>query len=325
MKVLARQDLFVESDKAKVIQQDGERLLEVMKGQDSFSEKLLTIFKSTFVPRISSASSRTERVKTWSKFHQLRITSLPQLWGDFLKSIDDLSHPISPLLLQSVNLDIFQSLFIEHEKRETVATSSAAAELYSSVILTKEETNAMRYACGFVPYRLLKKYEKKSDEKSVQFVECLGNMAVAGIETDLMDYTRVWFDAVNRGGLFPLNDESFRFFTAVESRVRSQLAKSVLPSEESSSNCKEITITTTLQDEDVKFYWSIVSIDIENEDYATELLQEIITLWLTIRGFSVAASWMEQYKMCNHKTTKKSSSLRKGLKCSHPSERDRNN
>ena len=37
-KVLARQDLFIEDDKAKVIQQDVERLLEVMKGQDSFSE-----------------------------------------------------------------------------------------------------------------------------------------------------------------------------------------------------------------------------------------------------------------------------------------------
>ena len=42
----------------------------------------------------------------------------------------------------------------------------------------------MRYACGFVPYRLLRKYENNSDEKSVQFVECLGNMAVAGIETN---------------------------------------------------------------------------------------------------------------------------------------------
>ena len=54
-KVLARQDLFIGDDKAKVIQRDVERLLEVMKGQDSFSERLLTIFKSTFVPRYFKA------------------------------------------------------------------------------------------------------------------------------------------------------------------------------------------------------------------------------------------------------------------------------
>ena len=51
-KVLARQDLFIEDDKAKVIQRDVERLLEVM---NSFSERLLTIFKSTFVPRYFKA------------------------------------------------------------------------------------------------------------------------------------------------------------------------------------------------------------------------------------------------------------------------------
>ena len=55
VKVLARQDLFIEDDKAKVIQRDVERLLEVMKGQDSFSERLLTIYKSTFVPRYFKA------------------------------------------------------------------------------------------------------------------------------------------------------------------------------------------------------------------------------------------------------------------------------
>jgi hypothetical protein len=32
-KVLARQDLFIEDESAKVIQWDGERLLEVMKGK----------------------------------------------------------------------------------------------------------------------------------------------------------------------------------------------------------------------------------------------------------------------------------------------------
>ena len=58
--------------------------------------------------------------------------------------------------------------------------------------------------------------KKSSDEKSVQFVECLGNMAVAGIKTNVVDYSTEWFDTVNRGGLFPLNDEAFIFFAAVE-------------------------------------------------------------------------------------------------------------
>ena len=88
-------------------------------------------------------------------------------------------------------------------------------------------------------------------------------------------------------------------------------------------NARKVQLhATTLQDEDVQFHWTLISLDIDNEDYTTELLQEIIALWLTVRGYSVAASWMEQYKIHNRKTTKKSSSLRKGLKRSRPSEED---
>ena len=40
----------------------------------------------------------------------------------------------------------------------------------------------------------------------------------------------------------------------------------------------------------------------------------IVELWLTIRGFSIAGQWMEIYKKCSSRTTKKSKSLRKTLK-----------
>ena len=49
---------------------------------------------------------------------------------------------------------------------------------------------------------------------------CLGNMAVTGEETNLTAYTTEWFDKVNSGGLFPLNDETFTFFVAVEMVTR---------------------------------------------------------------------------------------------------------
>ncbi len=67
--------------------------------------------------------------------------------------------------------------------------------------------NAMRYACGYVPHKLLKKYEKRSGEKcGEKYTKCLGDMAVIGEEgeesDDLLLYTRKWFDLVNRGGLF---------------------------------------------------------------------------------------------------------------------------
>ena len=41
-------------------------------------------------------------------------------------------------------------------------------------------------------------------------------MAVVGESTEFLDYTREWLSKVNRKGLFPLNDETFRLFIEIE-------------------------------------------------------------------------------------------------------------
>ena len=76
---------------------------------------------------------------------------------------------------------------------------------------------------------------------------------------------------------------------------------------------KEAIIDTVLKDEDVLSYWFAFAFDITSEEDALELLKHIVTLWLSIRGFSLAKSWMEEYKRATQTTTKKKS-LRKELK-----------
>ena len=84
------------------------------------------------------------------------------------------------------------------------------------VQLSKDELNALRYASGYVPMKLLKKYEKKGEmermgKKIDQFEMCLDNMAVASEETEFTQCSSEWFHKVNRGGLFPINDETLTF------------------------------------------------------------------------------------------------------------------
>ncbi len=69
---------------------------------------------------------------------------------------------------------------------------------------------------------------KKRGEKFDQFEMCLGEMCVMGEPTDFTQCTTEWIDKVNRGGLFPLNDESFRFFGTVEGVVRTVLPRVVV-------------------------------------------------------------------------------------------------
>ena len=111
----------------------------------------------------------------------------------------------------------------------------------------------------------------------------------------MLSYTRRWLEQVNRGGLFPLNDSTFTFFAAVEKQVRSRLPKhAIKPS--SKEKFKTAVIDGVVQDEDVQFYWALVSQDIDNPQDVEVLLTEIVKLWVTVRGFSLAAAWMEEYK-----------------------------
>ena len=46
----------------------------------------------------------------------------------------------------------------------------------------------------------------------------------------------------------------------------------------------------------VQFHLSMVSVDIADEQHAIQVLKEIIGLWVTIHGFSIAGAWLGDYK-----------------------------
>ena len=82
---------------------------------------------------------------------------------------------------------------------------------------------------------------------------CLGEMAVLGEPTDFTQYTTEWLDIINRGGLFPLNDESFRFFYTVEGIVRTVLPRVVIGTSEDLT--RKTVVDAVKQDENVLFWF----------------------------------------------------------------------
>ncbi len=109
------------------------------------------------------------------------------LWKELLKKVNIVEIEVDPLLEQSVFTEVFTTLVSEHFSAFAVQDTD-----FTEQELTSDELNAMRYACGYVPHKLLKKYEKRSGEKCLK---CLGNMAVIGEgdeSDDLLLYTRKW-------------------------------------------------------------------------------------------------------------------------------------
>jgi hypothetical protein len=98
-------------------------------------------------------------------------------------------------------------------------------------------------------------------------------------------------------------------FYEIEKEVRQFLVKLI----GQSSQLEKEEIIDEIVTDDVQFFWSMISVDID-QHVGEQLLTQIVQLWLTIRGFSTAGAFVEQYKQVTKKSTKKSTSLRKGLK-----------
>ena len=291
----------------KAIQERSDREITLF---EDFSIELLGILNGLLQPSATYRSSSAKREKLWSNFHQMCLVGLPEIWERFLSSLaveyDD------DLLQQSVSQELFEMILPSQFSHPTQLQSQVS---YAAVELSEDELNALRYACGYVPYSLLRRYEKLSSDKYTKFVECLGQMAVQCevSDDDILAYTREWMNRVNRGGLFPLNDMTYIFFVSVEKEVRVILPMYMTKTGDGKEAFQTSVIKRIVESEEVQFNWTLISQCINSEEEAIELLENIVTLWVTTRGFAITAMWMEIYRKESKKNTKKTPALRKGL------------
>ena len=175
-------------------------------------------------------------------------------------------HSLAVLLTEHVNLKLFKDSILQ-----TFAAPTPTAEVQP---LTADEANALRYSAGYVPFALQKKLKKRPE-----FKKWLQSFAVEGEESSYLDYTKKWTSAVNRGGLFRVNDNTYEFFVDLEMRVRNHLPKMLRPNSELVK--KEVIEDITSSDE-VIFSWMTVISDFDDAILSGELLHYVVELWLTI-------------------------------------------
>lgn len=172
-----------------------------------------------------------------------------------------------------------------------------------TVDMTTDELNAL--ATGYVPHALLKRFEKRTGNKYEAYIECLGDVAVSCDDTEFFTYTKKWINIiVNRGGLFPVNDITYQFFVVIERQVKCVFPEYAIKSSGCTEDFKQDVIKKIMNQEDVQWHWTLISQCIDSEEDAIELLYEIVLLWVTVRRFALAATWMETYKQMAKATTK---------------------
>ena len=173
--------------------------------------------------------------------------------------------------------------------------------------------NALRYAAGYVPWKLLQKYTKPTctHPNKQDFIVCLSSLSQKGedsVTSSYLEYTKRSLLAVDRGGLFHIHDEAYNMFYEIEC-----LVKKLLTTLDSSEKDKQDTIAQIANNDSIQFYWSMITVELDDV-VGQQLLMEIIELWVTTRGFSIAGAFVKQYKQITKTSTKKSTGLRKQLK-----------
>ena len=107
-----------------------------------------------------------------------------------------------------------------------------------------------------------------------------------------------------------INDDLYRVFIAMELEIRRHLKTKT--ASEMATLPKGKLIASLLENEDVQFYWCIVCCEIP-EEVAVKALKSIAELWITIRGFLFAKSYMEMYKQKASKSLQRLKALHKNL------------
>ena len=263
-----------------------------------FAEELLATLESCFT---NDKKIKVRKEKMWEKFYTLRSSKeYAESWASFLRC--SAVQP-SQTVYQHVTDIVFNHLIKEHFTTQPQATKDTPIPS-----LDYNEKNALRYVCGYITRKIYQKLKDSSHKFKDELCLCLAEMN--DVDPDEMnDESNEWTKTVDRGGLKHVTNMTYSMFASIETELRRYLR-------EHNNELNEVNIlgvkTKVMENDDVLFYWSMVSASWD-EEVASEMLTLLIAEYVKIRGHSTASAWLEQYKRDSKKSVQKSKGVRKQL------------
>ena len=139
--------------------------------------------------------SNCKREKMWGQFHERNSTKFVSLWRNLMQTA--IGRMATPIFFQFVTDVMFKQLIKCHF---LLKVDKIQAEKHQA--LTYEESNALRYAAGYVPQALRKQLEKGSHPLKEELILCLAEMCEGNDDPDVdHDSSSDWIKEINRGGL----------------------------------------------------------------------------------------------------------------------------
>lgn len=250
----------------------------------------------------------------WSAFHKLRLRQdILHAWNVFIISNIPTAalHEQHELALQII-LDRVMKKIIANKAHSINGPSSKTVCIRP---MTVYESNAIRYMAGYVAIKLLKKYRKGSKNTAVNFkhklfvktLERMKALEQPGEPESPSEYSTLWMEIIDRGGLYHINDKVFHLIESIEMIVRQHFnfitMKEYVPGTDLSKQVHD----QVLCNHGIVNSWEQIATDFPRkyEKYSVELLSVITDLWITIRGHSFAKGWNTKFEKKYKQGTRK--------------------
>ena len=151
---------------------------------------------------LSAKFKRTsyQRERMWFKYHQLRISKEYKLfWGKFVS--ETAGRTAHPIFYQHVGQTVFNSIIKDYYGPEQSCDTSDVV-----MALTYEEKNTLRYIGGSVRKSIQNKISKGKHPWKESLLIAVGDLSTEQLTVG------DWITAVDRGGLFHINDVTYNLF-----------------------------------------------------------------------------------------------------------------
>ena len=277
----------------------------------NFTE-LLESLRQVFAGMVKSVKRyklfSTKNEKLWILFHKFSITEGIQTCEKYDKKMNLNAH------------EIFWQMLMEREFLNHIAQSLSPSNADNEVCcerkVTDVEENAIRYAAGAVIRKLEKKYTQLKAQSAQQCVMALKEMGgKLSTRTHIAKHpSQEYITLADCGGLYHIEDRVYSLFLVIEIIVYKEL--SVLFNNKGAhiEKVKKDNLSWVCDDEEVQLTWQFISsTTIEEKDVRQKLLIEIVHLWITTRGYSMASAAKESLKEHKKECVKGKKALRKDL------------
>ena len=280
--------------------------------EDNISSECVQKFVEGMIQKLEKCSTSSNSL---SAALELMCTSLHSIILDreircLLKNLaSELNIVIAESTL-NILLPVLFQMFLNSSHGANVRTPPKEV-----VELGIEDEQVLRYVCGYIPYKLIKRYRTYDNNEGAKIcIEILKKWSVPAESeaNSYISYSRKWIDQVSRGGIFTPNTQVFKFFSTVECEVRGLLRLADIASL-SKINLRAELYQRCTANYNIESQWAQITPRV-NSKLVSSLKHRVLNEYIQLRCKAFCRSYMMFVKKQSSKVSKsKEKSLRKKL------------